>query len=87
MCHRFVSFDVENSYIESFLRLYFDDENHAILEFLRLLIVCGWMAVVHIRLLATEVVHGHMGLDLCKLNLPIKFHDTVKCNSNRSFPV
>lgn len=49
MCHRFESFDGENSYIESSLRLYFDVENHAILKFLRLLIVYEWLAVVHIQ--------------------------------------
>lgn len=69
MCHRFVSFVVENSDTESFLRLYFDDGNHAILKFLRLLIVFGWLVAVHIRLLAMAAVHEHMGLDLCESNL------------------
>lgn len=64
MCHRFVSFDVENFDIGSFLRWCFGVESHVILKSLRWLIVFVLLVVVHILLLAALAVGEHMGLDL-----------------------
>lgn len=65
MCHRFVSFDVENSDIGSFLRLCFGVESHVILKFLQSLIVFVLLVVVHIRSSVMLAVGEHKGLDLC----------------------
>lgn len=68
MCHRFVSFDAENFGIESFLPLYFGDESHVILIFLRLLIVVERLDAVHIQLVMVVVVFlERTDLDHCKI--------------------
>lgn len=63
-----MSFASENSCNESFLRLYFVDESHVILKFLRLLIVGEWLGAVHTPLLAMVAVHERMDLDPLTLN-------------------